>query len=113
MRGLCFPWLAANMLLTGDVGVADFHPTQLADDQRLGLAERVKLVPEGNSDPNAMVPQTLTVHLEDGSELVSELPAVLGSPERPLSPAAHREKFMKATASAARPLSPRPSGQPV
>ena len=103
---LCFPWLAANMLLTGDVGVADFHPAQLADDQRLGLAERVKLVPDGNSDPNAMVPQTLTVHLEDGSELVSELPAVLGSPERPLSPAAHREKFMKATASAARPLSP-------
>ena len=102
---LCFPWLAATMLLTGDVAVEDFQPARLADSRRLDLAGRVKVVLDGNPDPNAMAPQALTVRLEDGSELRCELPAVLGSPERPLCPAAHREKFTKAVASAARPFS--------
>lgn len=101
---LCFPYLAATLLLTGDVDVTDYSPTLIADAERLALAGRVRLVPNGVDDPNALAPQRVSVELLDGRRFDLDLPAVLGSPERPLSATAHREKFLRAAASARRPL---------
>lgn len=90
---LCLPYLAATMLLEGEVGLADFGRGALDDPARRELAERIHWEPNGVSDPNALAPQTLNVELIDGTQHRIELPAVLGHPDRPLSAAAQRAKF--------------------
>ncbi|MFO0030451.1 MAG: hypothetical protein ACK558_16665, partial [Pseudomonadota bacterium] len=49
--------------------------------------------PHGVEEPNALVPQSQQVALRDVRELREDLPAVLGSPQRPLDGAAQRAKF--------------------
>jgi 2-methylcitrate dehydratase PrpD len=90
---LCLPYLAATWLLKGEVSLADFRPEALADAQRGALAARVRIGPNECTDPNALVPQTVTLTLDDGACHRIELPAVLGHPDRPLSHAAQRMKF--------------------
>ena len=102
---LCFPYLAATMLLQGTVSVTDYTPALLADPQRQALAKRVRIELDDNPDPNALAPQALRVRLHDGGVHEIALPEVLGSPERPLSARQHREKFFAALASARYPLS--------
>jgi 2-methylcitrate dehydratase PrpD len=90
---LCLPYLAATLLLRGRVTLDDFSADALADPARLALAQRVGWRPNEINDPNAMAPQTLTVTLDDGQRHTVDLPAVLGHPERRLSPADQRTKF--------------------
>ena len=90
---LCLGYLAATFLLRGSVDPSDFTPTALADPQRLALAAKVFAVPNDSVDPNALAPQSLRVDLRDGQQHGIDLPAVLGHPERPLSPAAQGAKF--------------------
>ncbi len=90
---LCLPYLVATRLLTGGVRVEDFEPLALADPARLALASRVRWQPNGNDDPNALVPQSLTVQLRDGRSLHIEMPAVLGAPSVPLDRGAQLLKF--------------------
>lgn len=90
---LCLPYLVATRLLTGGVRVEDFDPSALADPARLSRAALVDWRPNGIEDPNALVPQALHVDLRDGRTLHVDLPAVLGSPLRPLDREAQRAKF--------------------
>jgi aconitate decarboxylase len=90
---LCLPYLAATMLLHGRVGLQDFGPEALRDPARYALATKVTSMPNACTDPNALAPQTLRVVLADGRIHAIELPAVLGHPDRPLSPLAQRAKF--------------------
>jgi 2-methylcitrate dehydratase PrpD len=90
---LCLPWLVATRLITGRVRVEDFDPAALVDPARLEIAQRVDWQANGCSDPNALVPQTLSVVLHDGRCLVRELAAVLGAPARPLDRSAQLAKF--------------------
>ncbi|MCS6947112.1 MAG: MmgE/PrpD family protein, partial [Steroidobacteraceae bacterium] len=71
---LCAPYVIATALLTGTVGVDDFAPPQLAAPERLALAARVQLLPDGNPAPNALAPQRVEVRLRDGRELAIDLP---------------------------------------
>ena len=90
---LCLPYLAATFLLHGRVGLQDFSREALDDPARHALGARVVAVPNDCNDPNALAPQTVRVTLANGHEHHIDLPAVLGHPDRPLSPAAQRTKF--------------------
>lgn len=90
---LCLPYLVATRLVNGGVRVEDFDPAALADPTRLARAAVVDWRANRTEDPNALVPQALQVVLRDGRELRVDLPAVLGSPQRPLDHGARRAKF--------------------
>jgi aconitate decarboxylase len=90
---LCLPWLVATRLLTGGVRVEDFDPAPLADPARLALATRVAWQANDCSDPNALVPQSLSITLDDGRQLACDLPAVLGAPACALDRDAQLAKF--------------------
>jgi len=90
---LCLQYAAAVCLRRGTVGLDDFTPTALADPGTLALARRLTIIEDGNPDPNALLPQRVELDLAEGRTVACEVGQVLGSPERPLSAAAAREKF--------------------
>jgi aconitate decarboxylase len=91
---LCLPYVGAVCLRRGNVGLGDFTAAALADPETVRLARRLTVVEDGNSDPNALTPQRVEIDLAEGRTVAVTISAVLGSPERPLSPDAVRSKFM-------------------
>lgn len=89
---LCFPYLAAVVLLRGSVGLADFTDDRLRDPATLALAARVRIEANDNSDPAAFVPAVATATLHDGRRIEARITAQLGSPAYPLTPAQHLAK---------------------
>jgi len=92
---LCLPFVAATALLRGTVDVPDFRGERLADARTHELARRVEIVPDGNPDENALVPQTVAVELAGGQRHEIRLDQVLGHPARPLSREQHLDKFRR------------------
>jgi aconitate decarboxylase len=90
---LCLPYVAAVCLTRGTVGLADFTADAMTDPAILALARRCTVADDGNPDPNALLPQRVEVDLSDGRRVARDVTAVLGSPERPLSPERARAKF--------------------
>ncbi|MBB5210130.1 MmgE/PrpD family protein [Microbulbifer hydrolyticus] len=101
---LCIGYVAATLLLSGDVGVEDFDPAALADPVRQNLAARITMTPSASKDPNALAPQTVTVRLNDGTEYRRELTAILGHPENPLDRSRQLAKFRRCLGSARTPF---------
>jgi 2-methylcitrate dehydratase PrpD len=89
---LCLPWLVSVRLRRGRVGLEDFSATALADPERWCRVDCVKVLPDANPDPNALVPQSLSVVTRSGQRHEIKLPVVLGSPRRPLDEAARTAK---------------------
>jgi len=90
---LCLAYCGVVCLQRGTVGLDDFVPNALTQPDTLMLADRLSVIADGNSDPNAMAPIRVELDLSDGRTLISEITEVLGSPARPLSPEAARSKF--------------------
>jgi 2-methylcitrate dehydratase PrpD len=82
---LCLPYLAAVTLARGTVSLADFGQDSLRDPALLALAAKVEVVNNGNPDQAAFVPAIATARLVDGNELAESVPALLGSPDHPLT----------------------------
>lgn len=101
---LCIGYVAATLLITGDVGVEEFDSAALADPRRLALAARIHMRPSASEDPNALAPQAVTVRLKDGSEYQHQMSAILGHPDNPLSRVRQQEKFIRCLASARDPI---------
>jgi len=101
---LCLPFLLGTVLLDGKVGLSAYAPDKLADARLAAFATRVSLVPNDCEDPNALVPQSMTVTLRDGQVLHNHRDAAIGSPQRPLSRAQQLEKFHHCLDHAARPF---------
>jgi len=89
---LCLPWLVSVRLSRGRVGLEDFSATALADPERWCRVDCVTVLPDANPDPNALVPQSLSVVTRSGQRHEVKLPVVLGSPRRPLDEAARTAK---------------------
>ncbi len=89
---LCLAWLAAVMLTRGTVALDDFQPGPLADPALHALAARVSVIADANPDPAAFVPARLVARLSDGRTTELAVDALLGAPNRPLTPAQHRAK---------------------
>jgi aconitate decarboxylase len=101
---LCAPYVLACALQGGGVGLDDFQPTALADPPRLALAQRIRLNPDDNPDPNALAPVTVIVRLQGGATHKVRISEVYGSPARPMGREAHLAKFRANWISGARPL---------
>jgi 2-methylcitrate dehydratase PrpD len=103
---LCLPFVAATALAHGTVDVPDFRRDRLSAPDIHALARRVEVVPDGNADENAIVPQTVEVTLRDGRRLAVTLHRVLGAPDRPLSREQHLAKFRRCWGHGAASLRP-------
>jgi 2-methylcitrate dehydratase PrpD len=90
---LCLPYVGAVCLRHGTVGLGDFTPAALSDPDTLALARRLSVTANANPDPNALAPVSVELNLADGRPIACDVADVLGSPARPLSPAASRAKF--------------------
>ncbi|MBO1012523.1 MmgE/PrpD family protein [Achromobacter sp. SD115] len=101
---LCMGYAMATALLRGRVGIPDFDPDALAEARTFELAARIRVVDDGNPDPNAMSPQRVELRLKDGRVFTADMPAFPGSPERPLGVAEQDAKFEACCASAQPPL---------
>jgi 2-methylcitrate dehydratase PrpD len=91
---LCLPYAGAVALLTGGVQLEDFGRGRLDDPQVHALAARIDVVVNpAITDQAAFVPQRARATLTGGAVLEASVTALLGSPARPLSRAAHLAKF--------------------
>ncbi|MDP1962742.1 MAG: hypothetical protein Q8K93_11140, partial [Reyranella sp.] len=78
----------------------------LADPETYALAARVETRDDGTTDPNALAPQTVVVHLRNGRALTWRGETMLAHPARPLTREQHLEKFHRCLAFSAQPLAP-------
>jgi aconitate decarboxylase len=101
---LCLPFLLGTVLLDGKVGLSAYAPEKLADPRLAAFASQMTLVPNDCEDANALVPQSMTVTLRDGTVLRNHRDAAIGSPQRPLSREQQLEKFHHCLDHAARPF---------
>src|SRR5215469_12467720 len=90
---LCLQYVGAVCLRRGTVGLDDVTAAALSDPQTLALACRLRIIEDGNPDPNALVPQRVEIDLAEGRTVACSVDAVLGSPTRPLAADAVRAKF--------------------
>ena len=91
---LCLAYCGAVCLQRGTLGLDDFTAQALADPDTLALAARLTVIADDNPDPNALAPQRVELDLADGRTIACDVADVLGSPARPLSAQAARQKFM-------------------
>lgn len=82
---LCLPLLAALMLSEGRIDPRRFTSGTFSDPDVAALAARVRILHDGNPDPNALSPQRLLVRLADGNSIERHIPLTLGHPQAPLS----------------------------
>jgi len=101
---LCGAYVAACALLRGELGLDDFGEQPRRDPARLALGRRIKVVVDGNPNPNALTPVTVRLRLKDGRELSRTIDTVYGNPARPMTREAQVHKFRRNFASALNPL---------
>lgn len=92
---LCARYVLACAMHGGGVEMSDFSPAayQREDRQRLANATEMTVLDAG--DPNALVPIGIEIVLQDGAKLLRTVHDVYGSPENPMTEAAHLAKFRK------------------
>jgi aconitate decarboxylase len=101
---LCAAFVGARALMRGTVVLEDFLAPALTDPATHALARRFRIATDGNPDPNALVPVTVTVSLVNGQGHELRVEQMYGSPARPMSRDAHLAKFRRNWVSGARPL---------
>ena len=82
---LCYGYVGAAALADGDVRLDHFDGESLRDAKRIALARRFEAELDEVEDPAAFCPQSVTAELADGSRLTAHVPALPGSPVRPLA----------------------------
>jgi aconitate decarboxylase len=92
---LCVAYVVAKVLRHGTIDIAHFADAARADASTLALATRVRVVDDGNPDPNALAPQTVSVGLIGGTTLTWRCETMLAHPLRPLSRAQYLAKFRR------------------
>lgn len=106
---LCMPFVLAKVLQHGALDPMHFRGDALTDPATFALSLKVRMEKDDNPNPNALVPQLVTVKLTDGTVLQHSIDAMLASPKRPLSREAQLRKFHLCWALSAEPMgSPEP-----
>jgi 2-methylcitrate dehydratase PrpD len=90
---LCMGYAVAKALQHGSLALTDFRDEALSDPVTHALAARVETRSDGNPDPNAMAPQTIVVHLKNGSGLRWQCTTMLANPARQLTREQYLAKF--------------------
>ena len=102
---LCLAFAAATALRKGAVDISDFRDEALNEAATLALARRVRVQDDGNPDPNALAPQSVSVRLTKGKSVDWHCDTMLASPQRPLSRLRQLQKFHRCLEFSAEPLS--------
>ncbi len=102
---LCAAYVAARILIKGEIGVEDFKPEATRDPTTLALGRRFEMAIDDNPNPNALTPIWLALELKDGSRHEITIEVVYGNPAKPMTRDAHLGKFRRNWAAAAKPLS--------
>lgn len=103
---LCMAYAVAKVLRKGSLDLADYRGEALTDAATHALAARIVTRDDGNPDPNALAPQTVTVHLTNGTALSWRCETMLAHPARPLTQERHIAKFRRCLDFSATPLPP-------
>jgi 2-methylcitrate dehydratase PrpD len=103
---LCMGYAVAKVLQHGRLDLADFRGDALSDPVTHALAARIVTRSDDNPDPNAMAPQTVLVHLKDGTALQWQCTTMLANPARPLTREQHLAKFHRCCTFALDALAP-------
>jgi len=90
---LCAVYVGARALMRGTVDLEDFRPSALTDPATHALARRFEMEADGNPDPNALGPVTVSVTLGNGQRHELRVDRMYGSPGKPMSRDAHLAKF--------------------
>jgi 2-methylcitrate dehydratase PrpD len=90
---LCYAYSGALALIEGRVGLGDFSPDRLARDDIAAISRRITVIEDGQTDPAAFTPQTLTLRLASGVEETFHITSLYGSPADPLSSDDNIAKF--------------------
>lgn len=90
---LCLPLLTALMLRDGRIDPRRFTAATFADPDTARLAAKLRMMPDGNADLNALGPQRLVVTLTDGSRIERAISNTLGHPDAPMSTAQSAAKL--------------------
>src|SRR5262249_28028930 len=104
---LCAGYVSAKAVMNGTVGLDDFRPSALADSASKSVARRFQMEVDGNPDPNALGPVTVSVTLRDGRCYDARIAHMYGSPANPMTRDAHLAKFQRNWASGAHRLDER------
>jgi aconitate decarboxylase len=103
---LCTGFIAAKVLMNGRLDLSDYRGEALTDARTHEVAKKAVLHCDDNPDPNALVPQTLEVHLKNGQSISWTCEAMLASPTRRLTREQHLAKFRRNLDFAFTPLRP-------
>lgn len=103
---LCAPYLVGLALRDKRIDPRCFTEADFADDFIQAAACKVEIVIDDNPDQNALAPQRVDIHLNNGETIINEMPAVLGAPENPVSTEMLKDKFNFAASIAAAPIEP-------
>jgi aconitate decarboxylase len=103
---LCMGYAIAKVLQAGRLDLTDFRGDALQDPVTHALAARVDCRSDDNADPNALAPQTVVIHLKNGTVLRWQCEVMLANPARPLSAEQHVDKFRRCCTFPAEPLAP-------
>ncbi|GAB4477760.1 MAG: hypothetical protein OHK0018_08680 [Erythrobacter tepidarius] len=90
---LCLAILAPLMLRDGVIDPDLFNRDAIHAPELVALASKIVVSHDGNPDSNAMAPQRLVVTRRDGGVIERVIPANLGSPAAPMSPAQSAAKY--------------------
>ncbi|KAI1880798.1 hypothetical protein JX265_001038 [Neoarthrinium moseri] len=101
---LCMSYIAAKVLLNGFVDLAHYRGKELTDPATHNLAKRIKMLSDGQADPNALVPISVELCSVDGEIKTWRCDQMLASPSRRLTREQHLAKFRRCWEFAAEPL---------
>ena len=89
---LCIGYAVAKVLQHGVLDPLHFRGDALIDPDTFELGSRVRLETDGNPDPNALAPQSVTIRLRSGTELSWRCETMLANPQRPFTRESALEK---------------------
>jgi len=101
---LCMSYIGAKVLLNGFIDLAHYRGNELKDSATHALAQRIKMVSDGQEDPNALVPISIEMRLTNGQVHSWKCEQMLASPSRRLTREQHLAKFRRCWEFAAEPL---------
>jgi 2-methylcitrate dehydratase PrpD len=101
---LCMSYVGAKVLLNGGIDLSHYRGAELTDPATHALAQRIRMVSSGGTDPNALVPIDVEMRLTTGEVRRWHCEQMLASPSRRLSRELHLAKFRRCWDFAAEPM---------
>ena len=101
---LCMPFVLAKVMQHGELRPEHYSAQALCDPKTYELSQKVQMQQNHITDPNALMPQSVSVHLTNGQAFTVELTDALASATRPLTPTQCQTKFMQCCALAKQPV---------